>query len=105
MLTLRACTICADACMQGYKDWSKYALDASSRDGAVKLSKYENLVSYYQPDGTAVARIDGHLMLFTANEGDYKEEPQRPRFLAAADPQAFSAEAWAVMQDRAVRTA
>lgn len=56
----------------GFKDWSKYKIDVSNKDGA-QLNTYENLFGLYQPDTIASFTTNGKGYLITANEGDARE--------------------------------
>ncbi len=53
----------------GFKDWSRFKLDASDRDNATSLKTYKGLVGLYQPDTITYATIGGKGYLFLANEG------------------------------------
>lgn len=44
------------------------------RDSRTELRKYDNVRALYQPDTIRYATIGGRGYLFTANEGDAKEE-------------------------------
>ncbi|MCG7533867.1 choice-of-anchor I family protein [Pseudoalteromonas sp. OOF1S-7] len=64
----------------GYKDWGKWTLDASDKDGGINLRSYPGLYGMYQPDSIATYQWQGANFIVTANEGDGREY-----FFPAAD--------------------
>lgn len=77
----------------GWKDWSNTSLDASDKGDSINMRTWPNLYSWYQPDTIAVATIGGKQYIFTANEGDTKEEYLRVKEDAfVLDPGAFPAQ-------------
>jgi len=56
----------------GFKDWSLSALDASDRDGAIRIQPWP-VFGMYQPDAVASFRQNGHTYLVTASEGDARD--------------------------------
>lgn len=77
----------------GFKDHSRFGLDASDRDGGVNIQKYQNVFGMYQPDAIAVYTVLGIPFVITANEGDardysYFSEESRVNALDL-DPEAF----------------
>lgn len=56
----------------GTKDWSLSALDASDRDGAIRIRPWP-VRGMYQPDSIANYRVGGVTYLVTANEGDARD--------------------------------
>lgn len=56
----------------GYKDWSKWAMDASNKDGGISFKKWP-VWGMYQPDSIAAYQTGGKTYLVTANEGDARD--------------------------------
>ncbi|KAL3860619.1 hypothetical protein ACJMK2_010717 [Sinanodonta woodiana] len=56
----------------GFKDWSKFKMDASDKDADVHLKTWP-VFGMYQPDAVKYAEIGNKGYLITANEGDAKE--------------------------------
>lgn len=57
----------------GFKDWSKYQLDVSDKDGGIHFSSYQNLFGMYQPDTIVSYTWKGANFAISANEGDGRE--------------------------------
>ncbi|MDJ0555560.1 MAG: choice-of-anchor I family protein [Microcoleaceae cyanobacterium MO_207.B10] len=57
----------------GFKDYSKYKIDASFSDGKINLASYKNLFGVYQPDAISSYTFQGDTYLVTANEGDSRQ--------------------------------
>ncbi|TEW55339.1 collagen-like protein [Psychromonas sp. RZ22] len=57
----------------GFKDWSKYKMDASDKDQGINFQQYDNLYGMYQPDTLATYNVNGHQYIVSANEGDGRE--------------------------------
>ena len=57
----------------GVKDWSKFLLDASDRDGGVNFKQYSNLYGMYQPDTLATYQWQDETYVVSANEGDDRQ--------------------------------
>lgn len=57
----------------GFKDWSKYKMDASDKDGGINMKTYSGLYGMYQPDTLASYSVDGNNYVVIANEGDGRE--------------------------------
>ncbi|KAK6195226.1 hypothetical protein SNE40_000697 [Patella caerulea] len=75
----------------GYKPWSSYKLDASDRDGGIKMNTYD-IRAFYQPDGIHHTTWNGKSIIITANEGfaknyddeiGWKEEIRGSKILAS----------------------
>ncbi|TMO82874.1 choice-of-anchor I domain-containing protein, partial [Pseudoalteromonas ruthenica] len=50
----------------GYKDWGKWTLDASDKDGGINLRSYPGLYGMYQPDTIASYQWQGANFIVTA---------------------------------------
>ena len=85
----------------GAKDHSRTGagLDPSDRDEAVRIEP-QRVLGLYQPDALSVARIGGQFYLFTANEGDPRDEGKRVKDLEL-DPGVFP-DAEALQADEAL---
>lgn len=57
----------------GFKDYGRYAIDASDKDDAVHFDTYQGVNGMYQPDSVALINIDGRDYILTANEGDARD--------------------------------
>jgi len=57
----------------GFKDWSKFKLDASDKDGGMNFKHYDHLYGMYQPDTIASYSWNHNNYIVTANEGDGRE--------------------------------
>jgi hypothetical protein len=59
----------------GFKDYSLpgKGIDASDQDGGINITTRPNIKGMYQPDGIATFRVDGRLLVLSANEGDARE--------------------------------
>nr|WP_255721116.1 MULTISPECIES: choice-of-anchor I family protein [unclassified Photobacterium] len=57
----------------GFKDWSKYKMDASDKDGGINMKAYPGLYGMFQPDTIASYSVDGNNYVVIANEGDGRE--------------------------------
>ncbi|WP_318522406.1 choice-of-anchor I family protein [Photobacterium leiognathi] len=57
----------------GFKDWSKYKMDASDKDGGINMKAYPGLYGMYQPDTLASYTVNGKSYVVIANEGDGRE--------------------------------
>jgi alkaline phosphatase len=53
-----------------------FEIDASNDDNAINLQNYENLVGMRQPDAITSAEINGEIYVFTANEGDARDNSE-----------------------------
>lgn len=62
----------------GRKDWSNVGagFDASDEDGTINLQNW-NVYGLYMPDTIEAATLGGNTYLFTANEGDVRNEDAR----------------------------
>lgn len=53
-----------------------FGLDPSDQDGGIRIAEWP-VMGMYMPDTIAAARVGGEMYLFTANEGDTREEDVR----------------------------
>ncbi|RDX38170.1 alkaline phosphatase [Kangiella sp. HD9-110m-PIT-SAG07] len=56
----------------GFKDWGKYKIDVSNKDG-VNAAYYENIFGLYQPDSITSYQVNSKTYILSANEGDARE--------------------------------
>eukprot|EP00798_Chlamydomonas_sp_ICE-L_P028959 gene28959-32152_t len=75
----------------GARDLSLSQADVSDKDG-INIRNWDNVHLWYQPDTIASYKINDVLYLFTANEGDSKEEKRRVKDLEVSqfDTSVFS---------------
>ncbi|MGB3202588.1 MAG: choice-of-anchor I family protein [Nodosilinea sp.] len=57
----------------GFKDHSRFPLDASDRDGVINITTYPNLFGMYMPDAISLYEVGGETFIVTANEGDARD--------------------------------
>lgn len=57
----------------GFKDYSKFGIDASDKDNKVNIKTHDKVFGIYQPDGIAAYVAGGKTYVVSANEGDSRE--------------------------------
>jgi len=78
----------------GLKSWATAMIDTSDKDGGIVRKPSPEVVGMPMPDTIAFRRIGGVDYLFTANEGDAREELQRVKKLRTSLPESRLADAW-----------
>jgi len=78
----------------GLKSWATAMIDTSDKDGGIVRKPSPEVVGMPMPDTIISHRIGGADYLFTANEGDARDEFQRAKKLRTSLPESRLADAW-----------
>jgi len=78
----------------GLKSWRSSMIDTSDKDGGIVRKPSPEVVGMPMPDTIAFRRIGGVDYLFTANEGDARDELQRAKKLRTSLEPTRLADAW-----------
>lgn len=57
----------------GYKDFTSIGIDVSDSNQVIDIKPRDNLFGMYQPDGSAIYKVNGKEYILTANEGAPRE--------------------------------